>query len=291
MLCCPTRSPFKASRRLPGGTRRSPSRSAISSWRSFRRATAATFTKRLTLSPRASAAVSAHWDADPPTVIPDTILPSAYASTAAVMTSTNRVYVGHFSYLADFTLVAFVREHEEGESTPVPLPVSITTDPILPGDSVTVHFAATSGFDTPLPIQQIYYQLDSVDDAWSETSPAGPSASATLALAPGAHTIHAFAVDGQEAAIGWIQHANPIVGPVASVEVTVPPPPACSNGLDDDGDGGTDWDGGALGLTPDAQCIGKPGRDREVVNSGGCGLGAEIALALAVLARRRFGES
>jgi len=60
MLCCPARSPLRVSRRLPGGTRRSPSRSAISSWRSFRRATWATFTKRLTLSPRASAAVSAH---------------------------------------------------------------------------------------------------------------------------------------------------------------------------------------------------------------------------------------
>jgi len=57
----------------------------------------------------------------------------------------------------------------------------------------------------------------------------------------------------------------------------------CQNGLDDDGDGTIDYDGGAslsgtpLG-PPDPQCTG-PRRNRET--TGGCGLGAEAALALA----------
>ena len=60
MLCCPPRSPFSASRRLPGGTRRSSNRSAISSCRSFRRATAAMFTNLFAGSPFERAWVSAH---------------------------------------------------------------------------------------------------------------------------------------------------------------------------------------------------------------------------------------
>jgi hypothetical protein len=66
----------------------------------------------------------------------------------------------------------------------------------------------------------------------------------------------------------------------------------CQNGLDDDGDGRIDYDGGAsLFGTPiaplDPQCTG-PQRNRETPT--GCGLGAEVALALAGvgwLCRRR----
>jgi hypothetical protein len=56
----------------------------------------------------------------------------------------------------------------------------------------------------------------------------------------------------------------------------------CSNGFDDDGDGKTDWDGGDGG-TPDPQCAGNPLRKSEK----GCGLGAELALLLPFLRRRR----
>lgn len=60
MLCCPTRSPFKASSRFPGGTRRSPNRPAISNCRNLRRATAEIFANRPTCSPFESASVSEH---------------------------------------------------------------------------------------------------------------------------------------------------------------------------------------------------------------------------------------
>lgn len=61
-------------------------------------------------------------------------------------------------------------------------------------------------------------------------------------------------------------------------------PPACSNGIDDDGDGRIDFDGGAshnggVALTdPDPPCVDKPNRNRETANA--CGLGAELALVL-----------
>jgi len=80
---------------------------------------------------------------------------------------------------------------------------------------------------------------------------------------------------------------------VAAQELLVEPP-ACGNGLDDDGDGGIDFDGGASHnggaplAAPDADCVGRPHRSRETRDA--CGIGAELALllpALALLARPR----
>lgn len=61
--------------------------------------------------------------------------------------------------------------------------------------------------------------------------------------------------------------------------------PKCDDDLDNDGDGAIDFDGGPGGAPPDPQCAAQPWRTRE--SPGGCGLGAEIALALAVLRRAR----
>jgi hypothetical protein len=61
----------------------------------------------------------------------------------------------------------------------------------------------------------------------------------------------------------------------------------CQDGVDNDGQSGIDFDGGASvnGGVPiagvDPQCAGKPWRNSEAP-SGGCGLGAELALALAL---------
>jgi hypothetical protein len=60
--------------------------------------------------------------------------------------------------------------------------------------------------------------------------------------------------------------------------------PACDNDLDDDADGKIDWDGGSGAGTPDPQCVGKPWGKKE---KAGCGLGAELALVLPLLAMLR----
>jgi hypothetical protein len=68
--------------------------------------------------------------------------------------------------------------------------------------------------------------------------------------------------------------------------------PQCANGVDDDGDGGIDWDGDALGVgegpgAPDAECAGHPERNREARRRRSCGLGFELgAVGAALLCRQ-----
>ncbi len=67
--------------------------------------------------------------------------------------------------------------------------------------------------------------------------------------------------------------------------------PRCQNGMDDDGDGRMDWDGGASAgvppaqqTQPDPQCVDAAWRNAE---SSGCGLGFELAFVLPALLRLR----
>jgi hypothetical protein len=196
---------------------------------------------------------------------------------------------------------------DEPVAAPIPLDVAITADPILPGFDPVVRFSATSGFADPLPIRQIYFQVDATDGAWSYADAPGPEASATLAgLAPGSHTVHAFAADGQEVTKS-AGSSTLVVGPIASLDIDVPPPPACSNGVDDDGDGAADHPadagcGSALALREDpqcdngldddgdgsvdladAECAVASDRREGVTHPGGCGIGAELVLLLGAL--------
>jgi glucose/arabinose dehydrogenase len=63
--------------------------------------------------------------------------------------------------------------------------------------------------------------------------------------------------------------------------------PGCQDNVDNDGDGKIDWNGGSGGGTPDPQC-GQPWRRLETPSQPpGCGIGFELALVLPLLARWR----
>jgi hypothetical protein len=88
---------------------------------------------------------------------------------------------------------------------------------------------------------------------------------------------------------GWTDTADPAcLHPLMSREQT-----ECQDGIDNDGQLGTDFDGGESILGsgngdpdgPDPQCIGAPWRDLEQPTS--CGLGWELAVLLPVLTRLR----
>jgi len=66
--------------------------------------------------------------------------------------------------------------------------------------------------------------------------------------------------------------------PSATVTATFEALPRCSDGLDNDGDGRVDWDGGGVGL-PDPSCFGLASHSTE----SGCGLGFESAPIVAGL--------
>ena len=79
---------------------------------------------------------------------------------------------------------------------------------------------------------------------------------------------------------------DPPPDPNAPAELT-----QCQDGVNNDGQTGTDFDGGAAAGGPvdpdgaDPQCVGRPWHDRERVRS--CGLGFELALLLPLLRRLR----
>jgi DNA-binding beta-propeller fold protein YncE len=228
----------------------------------------------------------------------------------AIDVAANRVYT--IGVRAESPYGTDLLEWDEPVAAPIPLAVAITAEPVIAGLDPVVHFSATSGFTPhPLPIRQIYWQIDATNAAWSPADARGAVASATLrGLEPGPHVVHAFATDGQEATTSS-RVRFPIVGPVASLAIDVPPAPACSNGIDDDGDGlvdfpadrgcasalsnredpacndGIDNDGdGLVDFPDDPECTSAYDGD-ESRGRPACGVGAELVLALAVLRIRR----
>ena len=62
--------------------------------------------------------------------------------------------------------------------------------------------------------------------------------------------------------------------------------PQCDDNLDNDGDGGIDWDGGPAAGPTDPECAGMPWRNMEMPVQG-CGLGFELVLLVPLLRRLR----
>jgi hypothetical protein len=101
---------------------------------------------------------------------------------------------------------------------------------------------------------------------------------------------------------GGGNRANGNGNPLECVGVACTPAPQCQDGIDNDGDGRIDYDGGqsiygscAAGVCPlgvsdpnhdgfadsDYNCVGQPARNTERQQS--CGLGAELALVMPLL--------
>ncbi len=108
---------------------------------------------------------------------------------------------------------------EAGAGPAAPITTSISP---LPGDHagsgpVTFTMTVSNGFGAGAPaVRKVYYQLDSREGAWSEASGTGPWTATIPAVGPGAHTLHAFAVDGQDAPLSSGPQSAPLVGAVAS---------------------------------------------------------------------------
>ncbi len=88
----------------------------------------------------------------------------------------------------------------------------------------------------------------------------------------------------------YFKDIDGVVADAFSVESPLGTSPRCSDGVDNDGDGRVDFDGGVLGgaseiTEPDPQCAGAAWRDREAATPApaGCGIGPELVLLVGPL--------
>ena len=89
----------------------------------------------------------------------------------------------------------------------------------------TANFTFSALNTSVLPVQQIWYQVDSLSGMWQQASPAGSSASATLSsLNVGTHVLYVMATDGQDAtSINTGFSGSPITGKTVAYAFTVVP--------------------------------------------------------------------
>ena len=139
-------------------------------------------------------------------------------SSIGVNPVTNKVY------LAGTSTATTVLDGVAGSAT-VPLTTTITP---LAGDQagrdVTLTMNAASGFaPSAMPIRKVYWQLDGTGAAWTAAtgSGTGPYTVSLTNLAPGSHTLRAFAADGQDAPVNTGPQSMPLVGAIASYTFTV----------------------------------------------------------------------
>lgn len=108
--------------------------------------------------------------------------------------------------------------------TPTSVPITTSIAPLAgnsSGPSGSIALSASTTF-AGLPVRKVYYRLDSTSGAWTEAANSGGGFTASFSsLAPGSHTLYAFAVDDQVAPLNTSPGSNPLVGAIASYTFTV----------------------------------------------------------------------
>jgi DNA-binding beta-propeller fold protein YncE len=129
------------------------------------------------------------------------------------------------SYFFDTALHAVPRAAGEGT---VANPVTTSITPLAgnsTGPDFAITFNAASSFaPNALPIRKVYYQLDTTTGPWTAASGTGPYTATFTGVAPGPHTVYAFAVEGQDAPLATGAYSAPLVGTMASYAFTVASP-------------------------------------------------------------------
>jgi hypothetical protein len=147
----------------------------------------------------------------------------AGATAIAVNAVTNMVYVA--------TPLGVTVISGAATDTVHAVPITTTITPLpgnLSGADRTFTLNASDTFAPTAPgVRRVYYALDSTRNAWTAATGSGPFSAAVTGMALGAHTLYAFATDGQDASLTGGQ-SHPLVGNIASYAftVTATPPPA-----------------------------------------------------------------
>jgi DNA-binding beta-propeller fold protein YncE len=111
-----------------------------------------------------------------------------------------------------------------GAGTPQAIPLATAVTP-LPGNesgpdgSITLTASSSSGFAAA---RKVYFQIDSTTGPWQAAGGSGPYTATFSGLAPGSHTLRAFATNALDApSIMTDVQNNPLVGSIASYAFTV----------------------------------------------------------------------
>ena len=136
----------------------------------------------------------------------------------AVNPATNKIYVANYNG-SNVTII---------DVQPVPDINPLVNIAPLTNNVITVtapDFTFSASGTSALPVQHIWYQVDSLTGIWQQASPAGSSANATLpSLSLGTHILYAMATDGQDAtSINTGFSGSPVTGKIATYTFTVVP--------------------------------------------------------------------
>jgi len=145
----------------------------------------------------------------------------------AVNPVTNQVYAANYGISYVGTTVTAITE---AQVQTVPLSVSITplTGNQTSNATPTFRFAAQSSFKpTAPPPQEVLFQVDTCQGAWTRATGSGSSFTGrTAPLLPGFHFLYAYADDGQDATS--VQADSPLTGAIAAYGFLVTPQAAGS---------------------------------------------------------------
>ena len=138
---------------------------------------------------------------------------------------TNKIYVANLGNGNVPNSTVTVIDEQQVQS--IPLTTAITPFPSnVTGTAPTFDFTATSSYaPTVLPVDALFYQLDTWQGPWSIANSAGTPgafATASLTLPLGTHILFAYATDGQEAtSIMGALGSSPITGSISAYPFTV----------------------------------------------------------------------
>ncbi len=146
-------------------------------------------------------------------------------NSVVVNSVTNEIYVANG---ASNTVTVI----DEEQVQPIPLTTSITPLPNNETNNPTPSFVLDAESNLGTTPDNVYFQVDTWQDAWSTATGSNPTFASTLtSLQPGFHILYAYATDGQEATS--TQPVSALTGAIQAYGFLVRPPnSAIYSGLD-----------------------------------------------------------
>jgi YVTN family beta-propeller protein len=142
-----------------------------------------------------------------------TVSTGSYPFAIAVNPVTNKIYVAN----SNNTVI----DADMKAANPLSVWIVPFTGNTVPGTNTALSFYVSNQYSpTSLPVQTVYYQLDTLNNQWLKASSANGAWTGALAnLSPGEHVLYAYASDGQDSSSN--SSASPVIGGLAAYSFSV----------------------------------------------------------------------